>query len=129
MICLESRVNAFVLALTGGCSEPMACCSDDVFLGGSHFVGVFRVEVVMARQMQEPVDHVGGEFFRRGVSEFRGAGMGDRGANEDLTIRECDDVGGTKDAKEFAVDCRHPAEANHRNLNAGEPVKGAPPGQ
>jgi len=89
-------------------------------LGGKHAAGAGGIEIVMAREVEESVDPVEGELRGDGVAELRGPFGGDRGADQDLSVGEGDDVGRSGDAEKHAVDSRHAAAPDHRTFNEGE---------
>lgn len=76
-------------------------------LAGVHAGGGFGGFVVVAVEVEEAVDEVEGEFvFEREVPGVCFA-AGDVGADDDLAVRESDDVGGRGIAEELCVDRGH----------------------
>ena len=71
----------------------------DGFLRGAHSAGLGGRGVVVAREMEEAVDEVEGEFGGGVVTEFLRALLGNGGADENFAVGKRDHIGGAGDAE------------------------------
>ena len=74
----------------------------------------------MPGEVQEAVDGVEGEFGGGVVSKLPGAFGGDGSANEDFAVGKSDHIGRAGDSEKVAVNFRHRAVAEDRDLDARE---------
>ena len=74
----------------------------------------------MPGEVQEAVDGVEGEFGGGVVAELPGAFRGDGGANENFAVGKSDHIGRAGDSEKVAVNFRHRACAEDRDLDARE---------
>jgi hypothetical protein len=79
-----------------------------------------RGDVVVPGEVQEAVDGVEGEFGGGVVAELPGAFRGDGGANENFAVGKSDHIRRAGDSEKVAVNFRHRAVAEDRDLDARE---------